>query len=292
MDNNENKPKKRHPITVMSVEVGNLAYKCRKAGYSLRLLAALMDTKSYGVVYQSMISAEKGRGGARGPTLKCEKELLKTRSKHLLFAMEMKKISPRRWCTAYDVELYGLFDPVSYESNTDIPLIDFLMEDFPEAFGFIEEPYTHAYQEALGFEHIKNRKRGIHIYKTKCGTVVSKSNAHALGIACKVTGLMYQKERLDELLKNGVEAALNWVPGRNRSLPLRNDREKEISESLKMQGNINDMTSELAALPREEYANRGQLQRADELYRQLAKYGVSEESVNNTVKAIRVKAGR
>jgi len=292
MNDNNDQLKKRHPITEISIELGNLAYQCRKAGFSFRLLAALMNTKSFGVVYQSMISAAKGRGGERGPTRHDDIKYLEMHAKHLLIAMEARKITPRRWCTAYDVDLNALFAPGEFEINTDIPLLDFLKEDFPEAYGLIKEPYVHAYQDVQGFEHITNRKKGIHIYKTNGQTVVSKSNGKALGIACTLTGLTYQKDRLAELLKNGPEAALAWLPGRERILPLRSEQEREQAEFMKRQSVIDDVISVLAALPRHQYASGNQIKQEELLYLQLEESGVSKDYINNTVKTIRLRTGR
>jgi len=210
----ESSNKKTHPIAVAAKVVGDLAFACRQKGYSLRLLAALMDTESYGVAYQSMISAEKGRGGVRGPTHHSEKALLESNANHLLAPMAARGITPRRWCSAYFVDLCALFAPEVYELNTEMPILELLKEDFPDAYGLVPAPYTHAYQSMEGFQHITNRKKKIHIYKIASAgiSVVSHQNGKALGLACKIQGLMIQAERLRVLLTDGPAAALAWIP--------------------------------------------------------------------------------
>lgn len=285
--------KKIHPITVIATEVGNLAYACRTKGYSLRLLAAMMDTNSYGVVYQSMISAAKGRGGVRGPTHHSEKALLESNAKHLLTPMAARGITPRRWCTAYSIELCALFAPEIYESNTDIPVLALLQEDFPEAFGQSPVSYIHAYKKMQGFRHITQRKKKIHVYKSSTGiTVVSHCNGKALVQACKIQGLMFQAQRLRVLLNEGPEMALDWVPVKYERMPLKlSEHEEKMSETLKRQGSIADMISELAALPGK-YASQKQVAAEEKILSILNAYGVPEEQIHNAVKSARQKAGR
>jgi hypothetical protein len=204
---------KQHPVKLAAKRLGNLAYECRLKGYSLRLLAALMDTKFYGIVYQSMISAERGRGGRRGPTLKILTKALHELAPHLLNAMENRKITPRRWCTAYSVDLEALLDPVAYEMNTNEPVLEFLQEDFPEAFGLERVPYLHAYKKMPGFGHMHVKNKGIHIYETYDGIrVVNHQKGDALKSACQVQGFTIQTQRLQVLLDSGADEALAWVP--------------------------------------------------------------------------------
>lgn len=292
MTNTPGPQKKMHPVTEASIELGNLAYASRQQGYSLRLLAALLDTQNYGVVYQSMISAQKGRGGTRGPTLHSEKALLESNAKHLLGPMKTRGITPRRWCTAYSVELYGLFAPETYEMNEDVPILRMLQEDFPEAYGLSPPPYIHAYKEMEGFQHVFIRKKGIHIYKSATGIVtVSRNNGKALGLACKIQGLKFQSERLKVLLKDGPAAALAWLPTRPvKGIPVLNEQELKISEALKRESEINELIEKLALIhPR--FATKEQISTEDKLYSMLNHYGMTDEQITHAAKIVRFKAG-
>lgn len=279
-----------HPLVSCSKIVGDLAYQCRQAGYSLRLLAALMDTKSYGVVYQSMISAQKGRGGRRGPTPQDRRRSLEESAHHLLVAMKTRGITPRRWCTAYNIELSFLCIP---SSNLPDSVLAWLQEDFPEAFGLTLPPYAHAYEPVQGFQHLKVTKSNIHLYKLRDGSVTaSRSSGKALSIACRLQGLTIQAERLRVLLQDGPAAALAWVPKKELLISEKlTAEEKILSEKMGRESAVRDMIDELASI-RKLYPTPEQTKRRNELYLLLQKEGWTTEMINAEVSDVRWKAGK
>ncbi|MBT1070310.1 hypothetical protein [Pelotalea chapellei] len=280
-----------HPIRQHSIEVGNLAYQCRQVGYSLRLLAALIDTKSYGVVYQAMISAERGRGGKRGPTTHDHKYWLEKNAQHLLGPMKARGITPRRWCSAYGIELHSLFDPPEL---ADPVVMGFLQEDFPEAYGLKLPPYVHDYEEVQGFQHIKLKKKKLHIYKLSNGTkMISQSKGKALSMACKVQGLIYQAERLRVLLQKGQAEALAWVPKKVKLEPDQlTEEEKFAMARLRHQANIDDMIEDLSTIPKW-YPSAEHVAKEKLLYSILIQqYEWTEERIKNAVQGVRLKKGK
>lgn len=289
MNSCSSKNSAQHPIRMQSIVIGNLVYECLQAGHSLRLLAALLDTKSFGVVYQSMISSKTGRGGKRGPTPQNQKIRLKKNAQHLLEYMILRKITPRRWCSAYQIPFDSFLDPLEY----DDPIVIKLQEDFPEAYGFELPPYAHAYEEVQAYHHIHCKKNNVHIYKLSNGTkMVSRSKGKALGLASKLQGLIYQTERLRVLLERGTAAALEWTAKKMMVEGKLSEEEVRAMEQMRRTSEINDVIDELRAIPNYHSSSADQA-RKEFLYNLLIqRHGMTKEKINNDVQHARWKAGR
>ena len=285
--------KKKHPVQEGSIIVGNLAFECRQRGYSLRMLACLMDTPYFGVVYGSMISAKKGRGGVQGATRKEDKAALALHAGHIKAAMTARRITDRKWTTAYGLDLMALIDPERYGWDTGIPVLEFLQEDFPEAYGLTVKPYTHAYCKVPGFWHIKSSKKKLHVYESPFGfTGVSHNNGQALHITCKMQGFSFQAERLRVLLSEGPDAALAWLPS-NPEKPelLLTVHDQDRFEKSKRESEIEDMINQLAAI-NPQYLTQEEIDFSRALYVKLNSLGMSNERIKAYVKSVRMRDGR
>jgi hypothetical protein len=285
--------KKKHPVQEGSIIIGNLAFECRQRGYSLRLLACLMDTPYFGVVYGSMISAKKGRGGDKGRTHNVDKAALAMHAGHIQAAMKTRGITDRKWTNAYGVDLLALVNPERHEWDTGIPVLEYLQEDFPEVYGLTVKPYTHAYCKVPGFWHIKSSKKKLHVYESPFGfTGVSHNNGQALHITCKMQGFSFQAERLRVLLSEGPDAALAWLPSNPEKPELRlTVHEQDRFEKSKRESEIEDMINQLAAL-NPQYLSQKEVDLSRTLNLKLNNLGVSNERIKAYVISVRLRNGQ
>lgn len=145
--------KKESLLTKRFAEISKVASQLHEAGASLRLISALMGTRSYGTVYRAILGfSERTRRGGCGqsrPTTDSQIQVSSFYEKYPDVHNSMKKrcITLRRWCSAYGfirdaggADLYMLSEPLisDYYSPDEftkpVRPIDLLKEDFPEAF--------------------------------------------------------------------------------------------------------------------------------------------------------------
>ena len=199
-------------------DLGNVIFSCRRdCNYSFRLLSALTGL-NYGDLYNHSVDAEPGigRGARRGPIHKADKAALRT-TQHIVDAMSLHKITPRKWCNAYNLPLYALFDVDDFYKKYGHPVKDWLMEDFPEAFGLCPELYKTKpfyYSTIKYYYACMPGKKGLHVFFAPEFKIRVKNvqKGYASYLASTLTWLAINLKRLEILTIYGQNAALNWVP--------------------------------------------------------------------------------
>ncbi len=196
---------------------------------SMRLLATILRAENrYDTVYE-VLTRDKDYSDInnpvnnfqvlkRGRPTKEEQEFLKTKVRsQLLDAMENRGISPKRWCNAYGLSLDKLQNPDTHQDAMGLYVVDLLMEDFPEAFELIADDYkmrgvnpSRIYYK----KYSRKLKKFIHIYSSE--TLNSKGVNFKEGQSLRFFNWAVSREviekRLKILLKEGVQAALEWTP--------------------------------------------------------------------------------
>ena len=136
-------------------EIDTLVLKLRKKGVRFRILAALLSTQSYNIVYKRFVAAAPGRIKGQGRPMADEQAALaewELECPHLAGAMKKRQITPRAYCCFYNcltadkkADLTSLFSPRDYEAKRNLPagLIQKRLEvDFPEIYNISYEKYV------------------------------------------------------------------------------------------------------------------------------------------------------
>lgn len=264
-------------------DIGALAYQCIRQGEGLRLIAFLMGTAQgtgfdYGTAYECMTRGRFSRDYAdgrpvliplkRGRAPRAESEILNRTLRDLINVMAAHRITPRRWCNIYDLDLQGLYDPETYELDTDKSAAlttSKLKYDFPEFFG-IEPPPFKTGVKSTGLAYKCFRQKGhdnkIHRYFSKelDVNVLGRNNAVTFQIANKLAGLKIQRKKLEILLEHamlnnsplkgsdeGAKQALLWSPKVKKKTPPKSG-EPEYDEHMVQADNIRKLKAKIRKL--------------------------------------------
>lgn len=202
-----------------------------KQGASLRLLSALLCLQNYASIYKLIIDKHVQKGSRRRPTRAEQERLIKWEQDNpaLARAMSERKISPRRWCYYYDLvmaediaDIFALTHPESYEYNHNRPVLSYLHEDFPSAFGIKAKYYWAAeVNPDLYFDYMKSFSNGKtrHIFWNDDLKIKVINNSYHLAYNIFTKRLMQEirycrmKGLLDwGLSSENIKYALEWLP--------------------------------------------------------------------------------
>lgn len=213
--------------------MGVNACRLMEEGASLRLLSALLCLQNYASIYKLIIDHNKNikKGSRRRPPREEQERLAKWERDNpsLVGAMSERKISPRRWCCYYDLvlaediaDIFALTHPQIYEDDHDKPVLSYLHEDFPSAFGLKPENYWAAEVDPdLYFNYGKTFSKGKakHIFWNDALDikVINESDFLAYSIFKKRLGQEIRNYRMIGLLDWGlnnknIKYALSWLP--------------------------------------------------------------------------------
>lgn len=307
----DNKPaadNKTKNLTISNgyADIDALVRKCWEKGCSFRLLSALLRTKRYDTVYGVLIRSKAFESCGRSRPTRADQETIAEIPSDIIIAMEKRKITLRRWCQAYGLDLADLW--FRHHPNwEEAAIVHFLKEDFPEIFG-IELPEYKTAPIGCDRKCYFSPKKTCYIIWSQYFSirVEHRLESDALRLYNWRKNQVIIKRRLQLFLEKGIDAALAWPPSNiiqtsedekkvtrrvPKDEPAEEARKRDLLESMQRSGEISSLIRKLASLPRN-YLNNEQAAQEIQIREKLVKvYGESPEQIDNRVKSIRWKEG-